>query len=171
MTTEINQNQTENQTANSKTENQASNNKTHKNSNRELLNLIHKNATMGLISLKRLLCITSDAKFEEVLQNHLNGYREIFEKTKELLNKNGFEEISPGVCTKIGVTMSLEMQTLLNSSTSKLAELTLIGNCMGLAKAIKNKRIYADAEPDIMKLAEDYISMLERHIQELKIYL
>lgn len=141
------------------------------NSNRELLNLIHKNSTMGLISLKKTICINRDAKFEEVLENQLKGYREIFEKTKELLIKNGFEETSPGFCTKMCVMMSLNMQTMWNDTPSKLAELTLMGNCLGWIKALKNKRKYMDAEPDILQLVEDYIQMLERHIQELKIYL
>jgi hypothetical protein len=141
------------------------------NSNKELLNLLHKNASMGIISLKKTICINHDQKFEDVLQNHLKGYREIFEKTKELLNKNGYEESSPGFCTKLCVTMSLDMQTMLNSSTSKLAELNLMGSNLGWIKAIKNKRKYPDAEPDILQLAEDYIQMLERHIQELKTYL
>jgi len=141
------------------------------NKNKELLNLIHKNSTMGVIALKKAICSTHDQKFEEVIQNHLKGYREIFEKTKELLNKNGFEEKSPGFCSKLCVVMSLEFQTLLDSSTSKLAEMLLTGSCMGLIKALKNKKKYADAEKDILELVQNYASMLETHIQELKAYL
>lgn len=140
-------------------------------SNHELLNMIHKNSTMGLISLKKMVCITHDQKFEDVIQNYLKDYREIFEKTKELLNKNGFEEKSPGFCTKLSVIMSLDMHTMWNSSTSKLAELIMTGTSMGLIKALKSKKKYSDAEPDILELTQDYISMLEKHIQELKSYL
>ena len=139
--------------------------------NKELLNLIHKNAALGIISLKRVLCETQDQKFEETIQNHLKDYREFFEKTKELINKNGFQEKSPGFCTKLCVVLSLELQTLFNRSTSKLAELVLSGYCMGLIKALKNKKKYADAEQDVLEIAQDYISALERHIQELKTYL
>lgn len=141
------------------------------NSNKELLKLLHKNATMGIISLKKTICINHDQKFEEVLQNQLKGYREIFEKTKEILNKKGYEESSPGICTKMCVTMSLDMQTMFNSTTSKLAELNLMGSNLGWIKALKNKRKYMDADTEILQLAEDYIQMLERHMQELKIYL
>ncbi|NLC16588.1 MAG: hypothetical protein GX756_01745, partial [Clostridiales bacterium] len=74
--------------------------------NKELLNLIHKNAALGIISLKRVLCETQDQKFEETIQNHLKDYREFFEKTKELINKNGFQEKSPGFCTKLCVVLS-----------------------------------------------------------------
>ena len=64
----------------------------------------------------------------------------------------------------------IQMRTMTDNSTSKLAELLLQGNNMGI---IEGRRLYNNNEmdKDVKEVLNDFIKMQEDAVEELKEYL
>jgi len=65
----------------------------------------------------------------------------------------------------------IDMQTLVDKSTSHIAEMLIIGSNMGVIDAIKNIRKYKLADPGIINLMEKLKAFEESNIILLKVYL
>ena len=64
----------------------------------------------------------------------------------------------------------IQMRTMTDSSTSKLAELLMQGNNMGIIegrKLLNNKEMSKDIE----KVTDEFVRMQEKAVEELKEYL
>ncbi len=108
------------------------------NQNAELLNFIYQNSQMGIEALEKLVSITMDREFNTCLQSQLNEYKLINEKSKEILNKNGYDEKGIGTLTKLQSYIMINIQTLMNKTPSHISEMLITGSTMGVIDAIKN---------------------------------
>ena len=141
------------------------------NKNAELLNFIYQNSQMGVETTKQLLSIVKDEEFKKHLESEYNEYEEIHSLARTLLNKNGFDEKGIGTLDKIKTYLMLNMETLMDKSTSHIAEMLIIGSTMGVIDAIKNIRKYQSAEPNIISLMERLLRFEENNIEQLKTFL
>ncbi|MGO5137176.1 hypothetical protein ACTQ31_10600 [Clostridium butyricum] len=141
------------------------------NQNAELLNFIYQNSQMGIEALEKLVSITKDREFNTGLQSQLNEYKLINEKSKEILNKNGYDEKGIGTLTKLQSYIMINIQTLMNKTPSHISEMLITGSTMGVIDAIKNTKKYKDADPNILKLMDDLKIFEERNINQLKSFL
>ena len=62
------------------------------NENAELLNYVYQNSQMGVESIDRILDLTEDESFREVLKEQQKDYMEFHEKAREKLHENGYDE-------------------------------------------------------------------------------
>lgn len=144
------------------------------NENAELLNFIYQNSQMGVNTISQLIDIVEDdrGEFKKYLEEHLNGYRDIHAKAKELLNKNGYDEKGIGLLTKVRTYLMINVQTLTDKSPSHIAEMLIIGSNMGIIDAVKNIKKYKDtAERGIVELMERLLRFEEDNVQQLKQFL
>ncbi|MGI6492504.1 MAG: hypothetical protein GX949_07445 [Peptococcaceae bacterium] len=141
------------------------------NKNAELLNFIYQNSQMGVETIKQLLSIVKDENFKKHLEAEFNEYEAIHSLARTLLNKNGLDEKGIGTLDKIKTYLMINMETLMDKSTSHIAEMLIIGSNMGVIDAIKNIRKYQSAEPDIISLMERLLRFEENNIQQLKTFL
>ena len=126
---------------------------------------------MGVETIKQLLSIVKDEEFKKHLESEYNEYEEIHSLARTLLNKNGFDEKGIGTLDKIKTYLMLNMETLMDKSTSHIAEMLIIGSTMGVIDAIKNIRKYHSAEPNIISLMERLLRFEENNIEQLKTFL
>ncbi|MDD3654843.1 MAG: hypothetical protein PHO01_11825 [Desulfotomaculaceae bacterium] len=144
------------------------------NENAELANFIYQNSQMGVNTINQLIDIVEDdqGEFKKYLGNHLNGYRDIHTKAKELLNKNGYDEKGIGRLAKIRTYLMINIQTLTDKSPSHIAKMLIVGSNMGIIDAVENIKKYKDvAEKDIVELMERLLKFEEDNVQQLKKFL
>lgn len=141
------------------------------NQNAELLNFIYQNSQMGIEALQKLVSITKDNEFNKCLQSQLNEYKLINSNAVKKLNENGYDEKGIGTLTKIQSYIMLNIQTMMDKSSSHIAEMLITGSTMGTIDAIKNIKKYKDAEPSILELMNDLKKFEENNIEQLKAFL
>jgi hypothetical protein len=142
------------------------------NGNAELLNFIYQNSQMGVQTISQLLDIADDQDFKKYLNAQLNGYDEIHTQARELLNQNGYDEKGLSAFEKVRTYLMINMETLINKTTSHIAEMLLLGSNMGVIDAIKNLKKYkGEAEADIIQLMEQLLAFEENNAKELKLFL
>ncbi|MGL5641236.1 MAG: hypothetical protein ACRDDM_03150 [Paraclostridium sp.] len=141
------------------------------NGNAELLNFIYQNSQMGVESLEKLILVSDDDKFKQVLQSQLQEYKLINNEVIRKLNENGYNEKGLSTFTKIQSYIMINIQTIMDKSSSHLSEMLITGSTMGVIDAIKNIKKYKDAEQTILKLMDDLKKFEENNIEQLKQFL
>lgn len=141
------------------------------NGNAELLNFVYQNSEMGVDTIGKLKEIVVDDDFRKYLESQFNEYKLIHDQARKLLNENGYDEKGIGTLEKIRTYLMLNMQTLVDKTSSHIAEMLIIGSNMGIINAVKNIKKYDKAESSILRLMERLLKFEENNIQQLKKFL
>ncbi|NLN64171.1 MAG: hypothetical protein GX144_01955 [Clostridiaceae bacterium] len=141
------------------------------NGNAEMLNFIYQNAEMGIETINKLIEVTEDEDLKKHLQAQYEGYSEINREARSMLNKHGYDEKGIGTLERIRTYLMLNIQTMMDKTSSHIAEMLIVGSNMGVINAVKNIKKYQDAEKDIVGLMERLLRFEEDNIQQLKKFL
>ena len=141
------------------------------NGNAELLNFVYQNSQMGVDTIKQLIDIVEDEDFKRHLESQFNEYEKIHIAAKKQLNENGYDEKGISALEKIKTYLMINMQTLMDKTSSHISEMLIIGSNMGIINAFKNLKKYKNAEPDILGLMERLLRIEENNVQQLKQFL
>ncbi len=139
--------------------------------NADILDELSKGCFMGMDALNYILEKVDDKIFREVLENQYDDYKKVSEKIEEIYPDYSSKE--PHETSKANKAMTwytVQMKTITDSSTSKLAEILLQGTNMGIIegrKLLNNK----EADKRIISLIEEYIKMQEKAVEKLKKFL
>lgn len=139
--------------------------------NAELLNFIYQNSQMGVTTIEQLTGIAEDETFKVHLRSELNEYREINEAARVLLNTNGYDEKGISALDKIKTYLMINMQTMMDKTTSHIAEMLILGSNMGIIDATRNIDKYKDVEKDILALMKKLLKFEENNIKTLKTFI
>ena len=136
------------------------------------LDEINKGATMGMDAITYVQDKVEDPNFKEVLNKQYKDYETISEKIKNIYKKYNSED-KPHETNSMNKMMTwsgINMKTMNDHSTSKLAELLLQGTNMGI---IEGRRIYNKKEIDseVSDIVKEYVDMQERCVEKLKEFL
>ena len=142
-----------------------------KENNINILDEISKGCSMGENALKDIMEKAEDNDFKNLLRKHLEQYKTISKKIDDLYNDYSDDEPQElNVMEKTMTWYGIQMRTMTDSSTSKLAELLMQGNNMGIIegrKLLNNKEMSKDIE----KVTDEFVRMQEKAVEELKEYL
>ena len=141
------------------------------NGNAELLNFVYQNSQMGVETIEQLLDIVKDKEFKEHLQEQYEGYLMFHRDAKELLNDSGHDEKGLSAFEKIRTYLMINIQTMMDQSTSHIAQMMITGSTMGVTEAIQKEHDYKDADKKILDLMEDLQVFEEKNIKKLKKFL
>lgn len=141
------------------------------NGNAELLNFIYQNSQMGVETMEQLGQMTKDEAFQSFLEKQKEGYLEFHKKAKDMLCQMGCDEKGLGTFEKLRTYLMINMQTMVDKSTSHMAEMLIQGSTMGINDAIKKLKEYPDADPKIGKLMGDLQKFEEKSLEKLKGFL
>lgn len=140
--------------------------------NINILNELNKGACMGMDSINIIKDKIKDEEFKNVVENIYKKYEEISRNINKLYYK--YDRVDePKTTNPISKAMlwsGIEINTLADTSDSKLAELLLNGINMGIIegrKILNNK--FSDIE--VEDLIKEFIRMQEGSVEELKQYL
>lgn len=141
------------------------------NGNAELLNFIYQNSQMGVETMEQLGSMTKDSRFRSFLEKQQEGYLTFHKKAKELLCESGYDEKGLGSLEKLRTYLMINIQTMMDKSTSHMAEMLINGSTMGVTDAIKKINQYQGAESRILDLMEELQKFEEKSLEKLKGFL
>lgn len=140
--------------------------------NVKTLNELSKGASMGIDAIHMILPKVEDEKFKKLLQDQYEEYQKIEKKICDLYSQFNNEEEPKGTSaiTKAMTWSGIEMNTLTDTSNSKIAELLMNGTNMGIIEGRKLLN-HKEMDSEIHLLVEEYVTMQEKNIEDLKKYL
>ena len=137
----------------------------------EILKEINKDAKMGMDSLTMVTKKVEDEKFKKLLDNQHDEYQNIFDRTQELLVQENKNIQDVPTMQKVMAWTGIQMNTLNDKSNSKLSELLIQGNDMGVIKGTKLLNESNFTTPEIENLLSDFVRLQEKNIDDLKKFL
>ena len=139
--------------------------------NADVLDELSKGCFMGMDAINYVLEKVDEKVFREVLEKQYEDYKQVAEKIEEIYpDYSSKEPHETSTANKVMTWYSVQMKTITDSSTSKLAELLLQGTNMGIIegrKLLNNK----EADKRIISLIDEYIKMQEKAVEKLKKFL
>lgn len=128
---------------------------------------------MGTDAVNTILGKARDKAFREELTAELDGYQDFANRARDKLTALSVVAREVGTLAKLPSELSINMSTLVDDSTSKLAELMIDGNTMGV---VQMKKELSRAEDDdisssAISLAEDVVAFQEQNIETMKTFL
>lgn len=137
----------------------------------EMLKEINKDAKMGMDSLSIVLEKVKDNNFGNLLNTQHNEYQNIFDRTQELLVQNSENIQDTPMMQKAMSWFGIQFNTITDTSSSKLSELLIQGNDMGIVKGIKLLNNHTFTNNEIKNLLSDFVRLQEKNIDDLKKFL
>lgn len=137
----------------------------------EILKEINKDAKMGMDSITMVNEKVQDENFRKLLYNQHNEYQNIFDRTQELLVQNNEDMKDVPSMQKAMAWTGIQMNTMNDKSNSKLSELLIQGNDMGVIKGTKLLNESSFTTPEIENLLSDFVRLQEKNIDDLKKFL
>ena len=137
----------------------------------EILKEINQNSKMGMDSLSTILKKTHDSDFKNLLNAQHDEYQNIFDRTQELLVKNNAQMEDTPTIQKAMSWMGIQFNTANDTSNSKLSELLIQGNDMGIVKGIKLLNNHSFLDNEIKNILSDFVRLQEKNIDDLKKFL
>lgn len=136
-----------------------------------VLDELNKGACMGRDAIHFILDKVTDEKLKKELNNQYDKYKSISDKICELYPE--YSEKEPHETSKMNKAMTwygIEMRTMMDDSTSKLAELLLQGTNMGI---IEGRRLlnHKNTDPEVHDIIQEYVDMQEDAVEKLKRFL
>lgn len=139
--------------------------------NLNVLDELNKGATMGIDAIKFVLEKVEDDDFKTKLEKQQKDYESISTRAEKIYAKYSTKEPhETNAMNKVMTWYGINMKTMMDKSNSKIAELLLQGTNMGIIegrKLLNNK----DMDEEIHKLLQDFVTMQEAWVEELKRYL
>lgn len=136
-----------------------------------VLDELNKGACMGMDAIHFVLDKVEDEQLKQVLNNQYKKYEDISNQICELYPKYSDKEPhETNAVNKVLTWYGVEMKTLMDNSSSKIAELLLQGTNMGI---IEGRKILNNKELDskVHKIAKEYVDMQEDAVEKLKGFL
>ena len=137
----------------------------------EKLKEINKDAKMGMDSLTMVTKKVQEEELKKLLNNQHDEYQNIFDRTQELLVQENKNIQDVPTMQKVMAWTGIQMNTLNDKSNSKLSELLIQGNDMGVIKGTKLLNESNFTTPEIENLLSDFVRLQEKNIDDLKKFL
>lgn len=132
---------------------------------------VQKNAEMAMKAIDSIQEKLQDDALTSVLVRHNMEYEELRNKTKRKLLNDKKKTYRGTVWNDFLLKTEINMNTLLNTSQSHIAELMIQGNSRGLANIWRSLNLHGNSAKEALEVAEEFAGLEEKCIKELKKYL
>ena len=139
------------------------------NKNEELLNEVYKNTIMGRDSIINLLDKVSDNGLRSEMTDELSFYRSFEKEASVKLGERGINQKELQMTAKMCAKMVMVMNTMLDTTTSHLAEMMINGATMGIIDLEKKLNDGSDGEAE--RLARDVLRFEKETAERLSTFL
>ena len=136
-----------------------------------VLDELSKGACMGRDAIHFIMDKVEDEALKEELNNQYAKYKEISNRISELYPEYSSKEPhETNAMNKVMTWYGIEMKTMMDDSTSKIAELLLQGTNMGIIEGRKLLN-HKDVDESVHSLIQEYVDMQEDAVEKLKTFL
>ena len=136
-----------------------------------VLDELNKGACMGRDAIHFIIDKVEDEGLKNELENQYAEYQKILDKIGQIYpDYSNDEPHKTTVMNKVMTWYGIEMKTMKDDTTSKLAELLMQGTNMGI---IEGRRLLNQKGTDekVERIVSEYVSMQESAIEKLKAFL
>ena len=137
----------------------------------EILKEVNKNSKVGIDGVNFILEKALDDEFKQMLYSQKSEYQNIYDRSKNLLLQYGEMAEDTPPLQKAMSWRGIQMSTLTNTTDSKLAEILIQGNDMGIIKGTKLLNSTPFKQDSIRNILNDFVGLQQDNINELKKYL
>lgn len=132
---------------------------------------IYQNAMTGIQSIRDIEGKVEDPGLKRELTRELNGFNTIAEKLNKFSVENDFVLKENNFLEKSRLWMSINMATLMDSSTRHISEMMLLGTVMGLITCYKDKHDHKQVSEELDKILEELEKQEDENYLNLKSFL
>ncbi len=136
----------------------------------ELLQYVYKTADMGVEGINAVLDYAESPQLKKVLRDQKSEYVRYKEQAGRMLAERDENMGGANPIAKISSYAMATGKLIMDRSTSKIAEMTIQGNSMGVSKTIKHLHDYPTHD-DARKLTEQLLATEKANIEQLKPFL
>lgn len=136
-----------------------------------ILNEIHKGVTMGMSSIEEVSKKSSDQTFKDNLSMQYNTYLDTLNKVNNEFEKVGEIPDDTPINQKIMGWTGIQMNTMTDTSNTKLSELLIQGYDMGIIKGTKLLNQSPEASKNVKNILNEFIELQQNNINQLKKFL
>jgi len=140
-------------------------------SDNQMLNYIRQITEMGETGIDSVLDKTHDAAMRQSLQKQKEEYQRIYRSADRMLEERGGKEKDLNPMAELGSEISAMFQLAMDSSSSKIAEMMIKGNTMGVTKILQHMSDYQNGDERINDLANKLLQTQQNNIEQMKPYL
>ena len=140
----------------------------------ELLEQIYHDSSMASYTIEKLLdkLKDKDNKIKEYLEEILKEYQKYKEETKEVLKENNKQLSEPSIMAKMGSSMGINKEVMVDNSDAAMADMMIQGVSMGSLEIEKKLKEYEKSiDKEHKNIARAYLKFQEKTIDHLKEYL
>ena len=137
-----------------------------------ILDEISKGASMGVDSIVEIKPKVQDRNFLNILDTEEDKYKRISNRLDDIYKK--FSDKEPHKVNKMEKAMTawgIDMRTMTDDTTSKLAELLVKGTNMGIIEGRRLLNHNPNCSKETHDLLEEFVKMQEDSVETLKQYL
>lgn len=132
----------------------------------KLLQEVYKNVKMGGDSIVDLLDRVNDDKFRGEMTAELDSYRRYQNEASQRLGERGLKPKELTAMEKLGAKMGMTFNTMLDATTSHLAEMMINGATMGIVDLEKQLNDGGHS-PEAKAFAEDVLNFEKSTVERL----
>ncbi len=139
----------------------------------ELYAFIYKNVNMGAQSINDLLPKVKDEELKTELTVWLSKYEEYARIASNEMYEFNVEAKKEDIFTKMSAKVGIKMNTMIDSTSSHIAQMMMEGCTMGITDLTKMVNEYenTDCAYGALSLAKEIITFEEQNLQNMKKYL
>lgn len=141
------------------------------NVNLTILNEINKDAKMGMDSISYVMKKIGDENMKENLSTQFAEYEKIVSKVTDLFKKYGELPDETPLKNKMMSWTGIQLNTINDTSNSKIAEMMVQGGNMGIIECQKLLNHNPNADQEVKDLLNDFMTIQKNDIEQMKTFL
>lgn len=142
-----------------------------KSTNLRILKELHKGAQMGMNSIYYVSEKITDDNFKNELSYQNEQYTNILNKVNQLYTKYNEVPSDGNLKDEMMAWMGVQMNTMNDTSTSKISELLIQGTNMGIIEGRKLLNHNPNTDEEIKNVLNEFVSFQENNVEKLKTFL
>ena len=139
--------------------------------NKKVLNEIHKGLVMGMESLSVIEPKVNSDEFRHLINSQYNEYSDILINVNSELDKYNISGQDTSPMQKVMGWSSIQMNTLMDDSDSKISDMLIRGTTMGIIEGRKMLNNNDKIDKDVKDILYTFVSKQEHDVEKLKEWL
>ena len=130
-----------------------------------------RNTRMAIDAIDTVLNKVYDEDLAYDLNCQANKFRELDRKIQRTMRREGITPKEGSRVEKAMLWSSIQANTLLNTSTSHVADMMIQGNTRGITELMKTVKKNKSVQKEYYEMAQELMDFEEKNIEKLKAYL
>ena len=137
----------------------------------ELLQSIHQSTNMGREGIQSVLNYAKDDRLRQALEQQLVEYEKLAGASGKMLLERDEKPKETNPVAKASSAAMSAMKLMADPSASKMAEMMIQGNTMGMTQSLRNLNDYPGKDERVRDLASKLLRTEEANIEQMKKFL